>query len=122
MARRALLAYGALVPNDRRSRHARRASALSMRLNDAAVAAQWFERAAAASNDVRLLTALADAQLRAGDRDAAEATIARGLERDRTTPPSSPSRSAFARGRSFSQLSSSSSSAMSEMPSATSPW
>jgi tetratricopeptide (TPR) repeat protein len=83
-ARRALLAYGALVPNDPEiASRAARIGALSMRLNDAAVAAQWFERAAAASpNDVRLLTALADAQQRAGDRDAAEATIARGLERD----------------------------------------
>ena len=31
---------------------------------------------------MRVLAALADAQIRAGDRDAAQATIARGLEKD----------------------------------------
>jgi uncharacterized protein HemY len=56
---------------------------LSLRLNDVAAGVEWLKRAAAASpNDVRVLAALADAQARAGDRDAAKATVARGLESD----------------------------------------
>ena len=43
----------------------------------------WYERASDSSpNDLRLVASLADAQLRAGDRDAAKATIARGLEKE----------------------------------------
>ena len=83
-ARRALVAYGALVADDGQFvARATRLAALSLRLNDLAAALEWFERAAAASpTDVRLLVALADAQLKAGDRDAAQATIARGLDND----------------------------------------
>jgi len=83
-ARRALMSYGALVPNDPElGSRAARVAALSLRLNDAPVAAEWFERAVNANpNDLRLIPSLADAQLRAGDRDAAQATISRGLEKD----------------------------------------
>jgi tetratricopeptide (TPR) repeat protein len=83
-ARQALGEYGALVPGDvDLAPRAMRIAALSLRLNDVASGVEWFKRAAAASpNDVRILAALADAQVRAGDRDGAKATIARGLEAD----------------------------------------
>jgi predicted TPR repeat methyltransferase len=52
-------------------------------LNDPPTAIAWLERAVtAAPNDARAIAALADAQLRAGDREAATRTIARGLEKD----------------------------------------
>jgi len=56
---------------------------LSLRLNDPRTAVIWFTRAAASSpNDIGLLASLADAQLRSGDRPAAQATITRALEKD----------------------------------------
>lgn len=83
-ARHALIQYGALVVNDEGfGARAARIAALSLRLNDARTAVQWLERAVASSaSDSRLLASLADAQLRAGNRAAAESTIARGLEKD----------------------------------------
>ena len=36
--------------------------------------------------DLRVVASLADAELRAGDRPAAQATIKRGLEKDATNP------------------------------------
>jgi predicted Zn-dependent protease len=49
--------------------------------------AAWFDRASSSSpNDLTLLAALADAQLRSGDRAAAQATLARGLEKDPSYP------------------------------------
>jgi tetratricopeptide (TPR) repeat protein len=87
-ARRALMAYGSLVPNDPDlvSRSARIA-ALSLRMNDAPTAIEWFERALAGSpNDVRLLASLAEAQVAASEIDAARATVARGLEKDPENP------------------------------------
>jgi hypothetical protein len=43
----------------------------------------WLQRAAnRAPDDLRILALLADAELRSGDSDAAEATIKRGLERE----------------------------------------
>jgi uncharacterized protein HemY len=58
-------------------------AALSLRLNDPDTAVTWLTKAAASNpNDVRLMVTLADAQIRAGARDAAQATIARGLEKD----------------------------------------
>jgi tetratricopeptide (TPR) repeat protein len=85
-ARQALIEYGALVGDDVEFvARATRIATLSLRLNDAATGVEWLARAVAASpNDVRLLASLADAQIRAGDRDAAKATIARGLESDPT--------------------------------------
>ena len=82
--RQALGQYGALMPGDvDLVPRAMRIAALSLQLNDVATAVEWLKRAAAASpNDVRVLAALADAQVKAGDRDAAKATIARGLESD----------------------------------------
>src|SRR3989442_784197 len=88
-SRRALMSYGALVPNDPElASRATRIATLSLRLNDAPAAADWFERAATASpNDLGLLASLADAQLRAGSRDAAQVTITRGLEKDPKNAP-----------------------------------
>jgi tetratricopeptide (TPR) repeat protein len=87
-ARQALIQYDGLTSNaaDFAPRAARIAS-LSLRLNDPETAIRWLTRAAASSpNDVRLLVSLADAQIRAGARDAAQATIARGLEKDPKNP------------------------------------
>jgi tetratricopeptide (TPR) repeat protein len=87
-ARHALIQYGALAQNeaDVVSRATRIAS-LSLRLHDPQTAVAWFARAASASpNDVALVAALADAQMRSGDRPAAQATVARGLEKDPKNP------------------------------------
>lgn len=87
-ARQALIQYGGLTSNeaDFVPRAARIAS-LSLRLNDAPTAVTWLTQAASASPaDVRLMTSLADAQIRAGQRDAARTTIARALEREPKNP------------------------------------
>ena len=83
-ARRALVSYDAIVSAEADfPARAARIAALSLRLNDAATAVTWLQRAAdAAPNDVRTLAALADAQFRAGDRAGATATIERGLQKD----------------------------------------
>jgi tetratricopeptide (TPR) repeat protein len=83
-ARQALVAYGGLIGNDVDiAPRAARIAALSIRLGDPETAANWLTKAAAASpGDVRLIAALADAQLRAGNRSGAQATIARGLTRE----------------------------------------
>jgi tetratricopeptide (TPR) repeat protein len=83
-ARQALIQYGVLVEDDRGFvTRAERIAALSLLLDDSAVAVDWLQRAGAAGdNSVRLLESLAGAQLRAGDRPAAEGTIARALEKD----------------------------------------
>jgi tetratricopeptide (TPR) repeat protein len=83
-ARAALMQYGALaaVDTDLVAR-AVRIAGLSLRLNQPDVAATWLRRAQSASpNDLRVVAALADAQLKAGDRGGAQATVARGLEKD----------------------------------------
>jgi tetratricopeptide (TPR) repeat protein len=94
-ARRALVDYSSLVADDAQSAvRAARIASLSIRLDDAATAVRWLERAVAASpSDVRLLTSLADAQLRSGSRDAARATVERGLALD----PQQPALQALAR-------------------------
>ena len=83
-ARQALIQYGGLTVNDADfAPRAERIASLSLRLNDPDSAVKWLTKAASSSpNDVRLIAALADAQLRAGDRKAAQATITRGLEKD----------------------------------------
>lgn len=83
-ARNALILYGSIVSDDREfPTRAMRIAALSLRLNDPDTAVDWLDRAASASpNDLKLLVLLADAELRAGDSEAAQATIARGLERE----------------------------------------
>ena len=83
-ARTALIQYGSLAGDaGGLAARAERIAQLSLRMNEAGAAVEWLRKATLASpNDNRLLTALADAQLRAGDRQAARATIARGLERE----------------------------------------
>jgi tetratricopeptide (TPR) repeat protein len=85
-AREALILYGSIVSDDRDfAGRAARIAALSLRLNDPDTAVDWLDRAASASpGDLRLLALLADAELRAGDSEAANATIARGLQKDPT--------------------------------------
>ena len=64
---------------------AARIGRLSLRLDEPSAAVAWFHRVSAARpGDVGLLASLAEAQLRAGDRTAAQRTIASGLERDPT--------------------------------------
>jgi tetratricopeptide (TPR) repeat protein len=83
-ARQALIDYAGLVADDPdAAAHASRIAVLSLKLNDAPTAAAWFVRASrAAPDDVRLLADLGDAQLRAGDRAAAQDSVARGLGKD----------------------------------------
>jgi tetratricopeptide (TPR) repeat protein len=83
-ARDALVRYGALVSSDADfASRAGRIAALSLRLNDAPTAVTWLTQAAAANpSDLRLLAALADAQVRSGNRAGAQSTVERGLEKD----------------------------------------
>lgn len=83
-ARAALMQYGALLPMDTDVvARATRIAGLSLRLNQPDVAATWLRRAQSANpNDLHIAAALADAQLKAGDRSGAQATVARGLEKD----------------------------------------
>jgi tetratricopeptide (TPR) repeat protein len=91
VARRALLDYAALrvdgIDARRRALEEARLGDLSMHLNQPAVAATYFMRAADASpSDAALLARAADAQFRAGDVDTARATITTALAKDPTNP------------------------------------
>lgn len=83
-ARTALIQYGGLAPDAGEfSARAAHIAQLSLKMNEAGAAVDWLRKATLASpNDNRMLAALAEAQIRAGDRAAARATIARGLERE----------------------------------------
>ncbi len=83
-ARGVLILYGSVTSDDREfTVRAARIAALSLRLNDPDTAVEWLDRAASASpNDVKLLVLLADAELKAGDAEGAQTTIARGLEKE----------------------------------------
>jgi tetratricopeptide (TPR) repeat protein len=89
IARNALLDYDVLrgdeVDERRRSAHAARLGDLSLKLNEPAVAATYFLRASG-EGDAALLARAADAQLRAGEPDAARATATKALERDPKNP------------------------------------
>jgi tetratricopeptide (TPR) repeat protein len=89
IARDALLDYDVLrgdeVDERRRSAHAARLGDLSLKLNEPAVAATYFLRASG-EGDAALLARAADAQLRAGETDAARATATKALERDPKNP------------------------------------
>jgi len=88
LARQALLDYDILRGDTdarRRSAHCARLGDLSMKLNEPAAAAAYFVRAAE-NGDPTLLARAADAQLRAGDKQAAIATLARALEKDPQNP------------------------------------
>jgi tetratricopeptide (TPR) repeat protein len=83
-ARQALIAYDGLTASDVDfAPRAARIAALSIRLSDPDTAVSWLTKALSSTpDDVRLITALADAQLRAGDRPAAQTTIAHRLARE----------------------------------------
>jgi tetratricopeptide (TPR) repeat protein len=84
VARQALLDYDILrgdTDTRRRSAQSARLGDLSIKLNEPAVAAAYFLRAAE-TGDPTLLARAADAQLRAGDKEAARATVAKALEKD----------------------------------------
>jgi len=83
-ARKALIQYGVLVTADADFvNRASRIASLSLRLNDTAGAVRWLQEASsAAPEDLHLVALLADAQLRAGDREDARRTIASGLKKD----------------------------------------
>ena len=87
-ARQALLRYSILVDDDRdEDAHAVRIADLSLQLNDAATAVSWYQKSAwLNSADAPLLARFADAQARAGQVDAARATIRRALEKDPDSP------------------------------------
>jgi tetratricopeptide (TPR) repeat protein len=87
-ARQALIQYDGLTANDADfATRAARVASLSLRLNDPQTAVRWLTQAVSGnSNDVRLMTSLADAQIRAGQKEAAAATIARAQERDPKNP------------------------------------
>ncbi len=82
-ARRALVAYDALVDDDGTFvRRARRIASLSMRLNDPHTAVTWLDRALVTTpDDPGLLAPLAEALLQAGDTPRAQAAIAQALTR-----------------------------------------
>jgi tetratricopeptide (TPR) repeat protein len=87
VARQALLDYEVLRGDEtdarRRVAHATRLGDLSLRVSDPAAAATYFLRAATDSSDAsNLLARAADAQMRAGDREAARATALKALEKD----------------------------------------
>jgi tetratricopeptide (TPR) repeat protein len=83
-ARTALVAYSSLLPEGSDfARRAIRIGALSLRLSDPTAAIEWFSRASAsAPRDARSQIGLAKAHLSAGDRDAAQRAVKRGLELD----------------------------------------
>ena len=85
IARRALLDYEVLRGDEadarRRSAYAARLGDLSLKLSEPAAAATYFLRAADGT-DAPLLALAADAQLRAGDKEAARATALKALEKD----------------------------------------
>jgi tetratricopeptide (TPR) repeat protein len=83
VARQALLDYDALrgdVDTRRRSQSIHLAD-LSLKMNEPSAAAAYFLRAADGT-DATLLARAADAQLQAGDLDAARATLARALTQE----------------------------------------
>jgi predicted Zn-dependent protease len=84
IARQALLDYDTLRGDTdarRRGVLAVRLGELSSKLNDYPAAAVYFLRAAD-NGDPAVLARAADAQLRAGDKDAARATAAKALDKD----------------------------------------
>lgn len=84
IGRNALIQYVSLLDDvDAKMAAAAHIAELSLRLNDADLAAKWARRAAAVDNpDLHVLVILADAQLRLGQRDAARTTLDDALRRD----------------------------------------
>jgi tetratricopeptide (TPR) repeat protein len=83
-ARTALVSYNALVGDDVEfPRRALKIGMLSLTMNDPATAIAWLTRAsAAAPDDLKTIVALAEAELKAGHREAAQAALKRGLQLD----------------------------------------
>ena len=86
-ARQALIDFAALQGDDGLvAERAERIASLSLQLSDPAAAARWLRKAVDESGPegagVRRLAALADAQIKAGDTEAAAATVGRGLAID----------------------------------------
>jgi tetratricopeptide (TPR) repeat protein len=84
VARQALIDYGVLRGDTdarRRSAQAARLAELSLKVNEPGAAAAYFLRAAE-NGDATFMARAADAQYRAGDLEAARATLARALEKD----------------------------------------
>ena len=86
-ARQALIDFAALRGDDgQAAERAERIASLSMQLSDPAAAAKWLRKAVDEGGPdgggVRRLSSLADAQLKAGDSEAATATVSRGLAID----------------------------------------
>ena len=81
VARTALVQYLALVQTDPdAASFAARIGALSLKLNDAATAVPWLQRALIAKpDDLTVLTAMAEAQLLAGDPTSARLTLTHAL-------------------------------------------
>jgi tetratricopeptide (TPR) repeat protein len=84
IAREALVSLDQLAGDDKDfATRAVRIASLSIRLADPDTAVEWLRRACAATpTDVKLLALLADAQIRSGDRNAARATVQKGIEKD----------------------------------------
>jgi tetratricopeptide (TPR) repeat protein len=90
LARQALLDYHALEAQGgdprRHGRLALRIATLSLRLNDADTAIEWYQRAAtAAPLDAAALVGLADAQFRTGTVEDARTTLSKALAMDPTS-------------------------------------
>jgi tetratricopeptide (TPR) repeat protein len=86
IGREALIQYVGLMDDpETRLSTALHVAELSLRMNDAELAAKWAQRAIAPQDpDANALGLLADAQLRLGQPDAARATLERGLRKDAT--------------------------------------
>ena len=83
-ARQALITYSALADDDRdEAVRAARIGDLSMQLNDMGAAVAWYQKSdALRTSDASLLARMADAQSRAGQHDAALATLKRAIDKD----------------------------------------
>jgi len=81
VARTAFMQYLSLAPTDPdAASFAARIGALSLKLNEAAAALPWLQRALAAKpDDLPVLTAMAEAQLLAGDAPSARLTLTHAL-------------------------------------------
>jgi tetratricopeptide (TPR) repeat protein len=87
-ARQALVRYSVLVDDDRdEAAHTRRIADLSLALDDPVAAVDWYGKSAALSApDAETLAHLADAQSRAGQVDAALATLDHAIAKDPENP------------------------------------
>ncbi len=81
VARTAFVQYLSLVPTDpEAAAFAARIGTLSLKLNEAAAALPWLQRALTAKpDDLPVLTSMAEAQLLAGDATSARATLTHAL-------------------------------------------